>query len=89
MITHVESPGHLQVPYGMQGDEHVSYCRFDGEDALIPGFLAENPGALSLLHLLTEGYRNAPPAERETYWREATERVVEWMIQKGIVELVS
>ncbi len=89
MITLYESPEMMMLPYADEGDKTASYCRFDGDDAPIPAFLHQNPGALGLIHLLMEGYENSPPGERETYWREATEGVVEWMIKKGIVELVS
>jgi hypothetical protein len=89
MITLYESPETLMIPYARGGDETASLCRFDGEDRLIPVFFHQNPGALGLMHLLMEGYENSPPGERKTYWREATEGVVEWMIKKGIVELVS
>jgi len=65
------------------------YCSFDGEDAKIPGFLNDCPQARSLLHLMLDGYVAAEPDERESYWREVTENVVNWMVEKGIVELVS
>jgi hypothetical protein len=66
-----------------------AFCSFDGEDSKIPGFLVECPQARSLLHLMMDGYVAAEPEERERYWREITENVVDWMVKKGIVELVS
>lgn len=65
------------------------YCCFEGEDVRIPRALLDSPQALALVHLLVEGYNAADSEEKAAYWREATESVVQWMIEKGIVETVS
>jgi hypothetical protein len=75
---------------GPPADESARcYCSFEGEDMKIPEILELYPQARALVHLIIEGYLAAEPDEKSTYWREATEAMVEWMMKKGIVQLVS
>ncbi len=69
-------------------DKKRRYCSFEGEDASVPDLLRDTPQALALLHLLIEGYLACNDDERDIYWREATENTVQWMAEKGIIELV-
>lgn len=55
----------------------------------IPEILEQYPQTRALVHLILEGHIAAELEEKGTYWREATEAIVEWMMKKGIVQPVS
>lgn len=86
MICLYDNPESIEKP---KDTASVRYCRFDGEDAKIPDILADHPQAKSLIHLILEGYIVAEASEKESYWRESTEAIIDWMMKKGIVETVS
>ncbi|MDQ7821918.1 MAG: hypothetical protein RDV48_03890 [Candidatus Eremiobacteraeota bacterium] len=86
MIHHYDR--YEKIPVPEPGGDRI-YCCFEGEDAKIAEMIVQYPQALSLIHLIMEGYLACEPDERTYYWREATEAVIEWMMKKGLVETVS